>query len=51
MKYEKVTVDGKDYMVNESGKVVTSGTVKDDNDVKWSVSKDANGDYVIKQVS
>ena len=29
MKYEKVSVDGKDYVVNEQGKVKTSGTVTD----------------------
>jgi len=51
MKYEKVTVAGKDYMVNEAGKVKTSGTVKDDNDQKWSITKDANGDYVITKVN
>lgn len=50
MKYEKVTVAGKDYMVNERGKVVQSGTVKDDDGLKWSVSKDANGNYIITQV-
>jgi len=47
MKYEKVTVDGKDYLVNESGKVKTSGTVKDDNGVKWTVTKDSGGNYII----
>ncbi len=47
MKYEKVTVGGKDYLVNESGKVKTSGTVKDGDDVKWTVTKDSNGDYII----
>lgn len=50
MKYEKVTVSGKDYMVNEHGKVVTSGTVKDDNGQKWQITKDENGNYVITPV-
>jgi glucan-binding YG repeat protein len=48
-KYEKVTVDGKDYMVNESGKVKTSGTVKDGDDVKWKITKDSYGDYLITE--
>jgi len=51
MKYEKVTVNGKNYMVNESGKIVTSGTVKDDNGVKWKVTKNADGSYTITKVS
>lgn len=50
MTYEKVTVDGKDYMVNESGKVTTSGIVKDDNNQKWQITKGANGDYIITNV-
>lgn len=50
MKYEKVSVDGKDYMVNENGKVKTSGTVKDGDDVKWKITKDSDGDYIIERV-
>lgn len=51
MKYEKVTVDGKDYMVNESGKVVTSGTVKDGDGNRWKVTKDTDGGYTITEVN
>lgn len=47
MKYECVTVDGRQYLVNESGRVKTSGTVKDGDGNKWTVQEDANGDYVI----
>lgn len=50
MRYEKVTVDGKDYMVNESGKIKTSGKVTDGDDVKWEIKKDENGNYVITRV-
>ncbi|WP_097006933.1 hypothetical protein [Lacrimispora amygdalina] len=46
-KYEKVTVDGKNYMVSESGKIKTSGTVKDGDDVKWTITKDSSGNYLI----
>ena len=51
MKYEKVTVNGKDYMVNESGKVVTSGTVKDGDGNRWKVTKDTDGGYTITEVN
>lgn len=47
MRYEVVEVDGKQYLVNESGKVKTSGTATDDDGVKYRVDKDENGDYVI----
>ena len=47
MKYELVTVAGKQYLVSEAGKVKTSGTVKDGDGIKWTVTKDANGDYII----
>lgn len=47
MKYEKVTVDGKDYLVSEAGKIKTSGSVKDGDDVRWTVTKDANNDYIV----
>lgn len=47
MKYAKVTVDGKDYLVNQSGKVKTSGTVKDGDGTKWTVTKDSDGDYIV----
>lgn len=51
MKYEKATVAGKDYMVNESGKIVTSGTVKDGNGDKWKITKNSNGGYTITKVN
>ena len=50
MRYEVVEVDGKQYLVNESGKVKTSGTATDDDGVKYQVSKDENGDYIITVV-
>lgn len=48
-KYEVVTVGGLDYLIRESGKVVTSGTVKDnDNGIKYTVKKNtATGGYDI----
>ena len=49
-KYEKVTIGDKDYMVNESGKVTTSGTVKDDNGQKWQVTKNGEGNYAISKI-
>ena len=51
MKYQVVTVDGKEYLVNESGKVKTSGTVTDADDVKWKVVKNADGTYEITRVN
>lgn len=48
MKYEKVTVDGKDYVVNEQGKVKTSGTVKDADGVKYTITKQSDGTYKIE---
>ena len=48
MKYEKVTVDGKTYVVNESGKVKTSGTVTDADGVKYKITKDQNGGYNVE---
>lgn len=47
MRYQKVSVSGKDYMINERGKVITSGTVKDSDGYKWKIEKNTNGDYVI----
>lgn len=46
MKYEKVTVAGEDYLVNEQGKIKTSGTAKDADGVKYKVTK-VNGSYVV----
>lgn len=47
MKYALVTVDGKRYVVSESGKVKTSGTVKDADGVKYKITKSSNGTYNI----
>ena len=47
MKYEKVIVDGKEYLVNQSGKVKVSGTVKDGDGTKWTVTKNSDGSYNI----
>lgn len=46
-KYEVKTVNTKDYLVNEAGKVKTSGTAKDGNGDKYTVKKESNGDYTI----
>lgn len=46
MKYEKVTVAGEDYLVNEQGKIKTSGTARDADGVKYTVTKN-NGSYTI----
>lgn len=46
MKYEKVTVAGETYLVNEQGKIKTSGTAKDADGVKYKVTKE-NGSYVV----
>lgn len=51
MRYEIANVDGKDYMVSESGKVKTSGTVTDGDDTKWRITKDESGNYVITKVN
>lgn len=48
MKYEKVTVDGKEYVVNEQGKVKTSGTVTDADGVKYKITKQSDGTYKIE---
>jgi len=47
MKYAKVTVDGKDYVVNEQGKVKTSGTATDADGVKYKITKKEGGAYQI----
>ncbi|MCI8453721.1 MAG: hypothetical protein HFE84_03790 [Lachnospiraceae bacterium] len=47
MRYEKVTVDGKDYLVNEKGGVKNSGTVKDADGVQYKVQKNSDGNYEI----
>ena len=48
MKYEKVSVSGKDYVVNEQGKVKTSGTVTDADGVKYRITKQSDGTYKIE---
>lgn len=50
MKYAKVTVDGKDYVVSEQGKVKTSGTVTDADGVKYKITKQSGGIYQIEVI-
>lgn len=47
MKYELKEVDDKEYVVSESGKVKTSGSVKDSDGVKYTIKKNSNGGYDI----
>lgn len=47
MKYALVTVDGKEYVVNENGNVKTSGTVTDADGVKYKIEKNSDGTYKI----
>lgn len=47
MRYALVEVNGKDYIVNESGKVKTSGTATID-DVKYEITKLSDGTYKIE---
>lgn len=48
-RYMIATVNGKNYLVNKTGKVVGKGTYKDsDDNVKYIVNVDANGNYTIK---
>ena len=48
IKYDCVEVGGKKYVVNESGKVKTSGTAKSSEGVKYTIKKNSNGTYDIK---
>ncbi len=48
--YQIVIVGGKTYVVNENGRVKTSGTFYDEYDQKWSVSKNQGGGYTVKRV-
>lgn len=50
MRYEKVRVDGKEYVVNEQGRVKTSGTVTDADGVKYKISKNSDGTYKIETI-
>ena len=47
IKYELVEVGSKEYVVNESGKVKTSGTAKSSEGVKYTIKKNSNGTYDI----
>ena len=49
LRYDKVTVEGKDYVVNESGKIKTSGTAKDADGLKYTISKNSEGGYTITE--
>lgn len=50
MKYEKVSVGGKNYVVNEQGKVKTSGTVTDADGVKYKITRESDGTYKIEVI-
>ena len=50
MKYEMVSVGGKNYVVNEQGKVKTSGTVMDADGVKYKITKESDGTYKIEVI-
>ena len=50
MKYEKVSVGGKNYVVNEQGKVKTSGTVTDGDGVKYKITRESDGTYKIEVI-
>ena len=48
-RYMIATVNGKNYLVNKTGKVVGKGTYKDsDTELKYTVTVDSNGNYNIK---
>ena len=47
MRYQKVKVDGKEYVVNEKGTVKTGGTVKDADGVQYRIEKNSDGSYKI----
>ncbi len=49
MKYQRVVVAGKTYLVNEDGKIKTSGTVRDADGVKYEVTK-VDGNYRVEIV-
>ena len=48
VKYEVFTVDGQDYLVNRSGKVMDSGTYKDGDGNYWVV-QEIDGIYNISK--
>lgn len=41
--YELVTVDGSTYVVNDRGKIKTSGTFRDDDDIRWRIQSRSDG--------
>ena len=47
MKYKMETVNGLNYVVNESGKIKTSGTAKDADGLKYTIKKNSAGGYDI----
>lgn len=51
LRYEVVTVAGKTYLVNESGKVRTGGTVTDADGNKYKVEESDDGGYHITRVN
>ena len=50
MRYQRVSVDGKNYMVSEKGQVKTSGTVTDGDGVKYKITRDGDDNYKIEVV-
>lgn len=50
MRYGKVSVDGKNYVVDERGRVKTSGTVTDADGVKYKIEKNSDGSYKIQTI-
>lgn len=48
--YQIVSVGGKTYVVNENGKVKSSGTFYDEYDQKWQITKNSGGGYTVKRV-
>ena len=50
MKYAKVSYNGNDFIVNESGKIKTSGTATDADGNKWKITKVSTNVYKITVV-
>ena len=46
--YHKMCIRDRDYVVNEQGKVKTSGTVTDADGVKYRITKQSDGTYKIE---
>ena len=51
MKYEKVPYNNNWYIVNESGKIKTSGTATDADGNKWKITKTGTNVYKIEDVT